>query len=140
MIQLGLSSPSAPCRGKWYRRQLKWQQQRRLISHIMMLVVSSIALLLQLISGMSLIFRAQAVRDPADVHNLLAVPCLLTTAYLWDLAYSRCALHSVTHNMCSADQSDALQSYKGCACQVLLVPLCSLCWSGLLWDATGLHF
>ena len=55
----------------------------------MMLVVSTIALLLQLTSGMRLIFRAQAVTDPANWHKLLAVPCLLTTAYLWDLAHSR---------------------------------------------------
>ena len=95
--------PLAACRGKWYRRQLDWQQQRRLISHTMMLVVSSIALLLQLVSGMRLIFRAEAVRDPADWHNLLAVPCLLTTVYLWDLAYSRCALHQLTHSSCKCD-------------------------------------
>ncbi len=84
--------PVAPCRSSWYRRQLNWQQQRRLISHIMMLIVSSIALMLQLVSSMRLIFRAQTVREPADLHNLMAVTCLLTSAYLWDLAHSRCAV------------------------------------------------
>ena len=83
----------APCRSPWYRRQLSWQQQQRFISHIVMLVVSSIALMLQLISGMRLVFRAQAVTDPADLHNLLAITSLLTSAYLWDLAYSRCVVH-----------------------------------------------
>ena len=83
----------APCRVRWYRTQLNWQQQRRFISHIIMLVVSSIALLLQLISGMRLIFRAQAVRDPVDLHNLLAITCLLTSVYLWDIAYYRCVWH-----------------------------------------------
>ena len=89
LAYLGSCFPSPPCRSVFYRKQLNWQQQRRLISHVMMLVVSSIALTLQLISGLRLIFRAQAVRDPADLHNLLAVACLLCAAYLWDLAYSR---------------------------------------------------
>ena len=88
LANLGLL-PLPPCRSVWYRRQLKWQQQRRLLSHVMMLIVSSIALMLQLISGMRLIVRAQAVRDPADLHHLLAVNCLLCSAYLWDLAYCR---------------------------------------------------
>ena len=98
----------APYRSAWYRKQLNWQQQRHFISHIMMLVVSSIALMLQLISGMRLIFRAQAVRDPADLHNLLAITCLLTSAYLWDLTYSRCVMFKISHSRCRTQHCTAV--------------------------------